>query len=58
MNSSETEMSIYTMPAEDMLDLLETTRPDDAPPLRFRLRQDRRKRSEPPPDGQDRRRPR
>ena len=56
MNSPETEPSIYTMHADDVLDLLETTRPDDAPPLRFRLRQDRRRRNEPPPDGQDRRR--
>ena len=55
MNSSETETSIYTMPASDVLDLLDTTRPDDAPPLRFRLRQDRRKRNEPPPDGRERR---
>ena len=55
MNYPETDPSIYTMPADDMLDLLETTRPDDAPPLRFRLRQDRRRRNEPPPDGKERR---
>ena len=40
----------YIMPLDELIELLETTRPDDAPPVRFRVKPDRRTRREPPPE--------
>jgi hypothetical protein len=38
MSRSDTTATPYVMPLIDVLDLLDTTRGDDAPPLRARVR--------------------
>ena len=43
MSRSDTTATPYVMPLIDVLDLLDTTRGDDAPPLRLRVKPDRRR---------------
>src|SRR5687768_18005574 len=43
MSRSDTTTAAYVMPMTDVLELLETTRADDAPPLRLRVKPDRRR---------------
>jgi hypothetical protein len=43
MSKSETTAAPYAMPITDVLELLETTRAEDAPPLRLRVKPDRRR---------------
>ena len=48
---SRSDTTAYVMPLTDVLELLETTRAEDAPPLRLRVKPDRRRiKSDWPPE--------
>ena len=54
MNPQETTPTTFMRPLDEILELLETTRPDNEP-VRLRVKPDRRVRNEPPPGGIERR---
>lgn len=54
MNSHESDTPAFVRPLNELLELLDTTRPDGQP-VRVRIKPDRRIRREPPPGGVDRR---
>ena len=55
MESHKTTTTTFMRPLDEILELLETTRPDTTDVVRLRVSPDRRVRNEPPPGGHERR---